>query len=80
MRSRKVDGRKLQETRERKGLNVPRFLDLLAAELGREVSIAMVSKVENGHREPGAELFAAWCSVLGIKNDEDVLLPVGDAA
>jgi transcriptional regulator with XRE-family HTH domain len=81
MKSRKVNGRRLQEVREKRGLSVPAFLDLLSSTLGRSVSKSMISQIENGKREPGAELFVAICEVLHITDSETVLLPAeGEAA
>lgn len=79
MRSAKVDNEKLRRIRERRGLSAPVFVGFLAAALGRDISLSMVCKVENGDRQPGAELFSAWCDVLGIPDTDDardaLLLP-----
>lgn len=75
MRSRKVDGPKIREARERRGLNGPAFAEALAEELGREVSASIVWKVETGHREPSPVLFSAMCTVLAVEDAEHLLLP-----
>ena len=81
MRSAKVDNEKLRRLRERRGLSAPKFVELLTAKLERPVSLSMVCKVENGDRQPGAELFAAWCEALGVSDDDerDALLLADEA-
>lgn len=79
MRSAKVDNEKLRRLRERRGHSAPKFVELLTAQLNRPVSLSMVCKVENGHRQPGAELFSAWCDVLCVPDHERDGLLVDDA-
>ncbi|ALG06812.1 helix-turn-helix domain-containing protein [Kibdelosporangium phytohabitans] len=78
MRTRKMDGRKLREVRERRGLVAEELAVLVTEQLGNEesVSASTIWKIETGTRQPSGRVFAAICRVFEIKDDEQLLLPV----
>lgn len=78
MKTRKVDGRKLREVRERRGLDGQELAVLVTDQLGaaESVSASTIWKIETGAREPSGRVFAAICRVFEIADDEELLLPV----
>lgn len=55
------------------GLNLERFATRLAADLGKPVHIATISRVLRGKRQPSNELFGAMVRVLDGNWDDLVL-------
>lgn len=78
MRSRKVDGPEIRRVREVRGLSVPAFVELIKNQQV-VVSVSMICKIENGTREPSAELFAAMRRALGV-TAESLLVPIEEGA
>lgn len=62
----KVNGTALRIIRERSELTIRGFSERLAAELGRPVDPAHLSKIERGIGQPAPDLLGAMARVLGI--------------
>lgn len=70
---------KLRLRRVERGWTLQHVADLVAADLGlKRLSYQTIAYWESFDRHPAIDRFAAWCRVLGMQLDVDILDPDDD--
>lgn len=70
MQSGTINRTRLVELREAQELTVDQLAALISSELGRRVVPATIYKIQQGRRQPSAQLFGAICRSLRCSKDE----------
>lgn len=70
MRTKTIAGHKVLEHREGKALTQKELAALLTEHLGRSVDHTTISKIENGHDQPGSKFWEALAAVLEVDKNE----------